>query len=77
MEAPPQITILQYASGFMNVTDSLPEMGITFFTSLVYTALRYAVANGDVAAFVGHDAILRWKALQDISYTEDGIEKFW
>lgn len=52
-------------------------MGITFFTNLVYTAIRYAVANRDVVPFVGHNAILRWRALQDISYTEEGIEKFW
>lgn len=77
MEASPQVAILQYASGVMNVTDSFFEMGITFFTNLIYTAIRYAVANGDVAPFVGHNAILRWKALQDISYTADGIEKFW
>lgn len=77
MEASPQVAILQYSSGVMNVTDSFFEMGITFFTNLIYTAIRYAVANGDVAPFVGHNAILRWKALQDISYTEKGVEKFW
>lgn len=51
---------------------------ITFFTNLIYTAIRYTVANGDVSPFVGHNAILRWSAVQQISYEdEDGYEKFW
>ncbi|KAI4205228.1 MAG: hypothetical protein LQ350_000550 [Teloschistes chrysophthalmus] len=78
MEASPQVAILQYASGVMNVTTSFFENGITFFTNLIYTAIRYAVANGDVAPFVGHNAVLRWSALQDIAYTaDDGSEKYW
>lgn len=77
MEASPQVAILQYSSGVMNVTNSFFEMGITFFTNLIYTAIRYAVANGDVAPFVGHNAVLRWKAIQDISYEENGVEKYW
>ena len=78
MEASPQVAILQYASGVMNVTTSFFENGITFFTNLIYTAIKFAVANGDVAPFVGHNAILRWSALQDIAYTgDDGSEKYW
>ncbi len=61
----------------MNVTDSFFERGITFFTNLVYTAIRYAVARGDVAPFVGHNAFLRWEAVQEISYSENGVEKYW
>jgi cellulose synthase/poly-beta-1,6-N-acetylglucosamine synthase-like glycosyltransferase len=59
------------------VTTSYFENGITFFTNLVYSAIRYGVSNGDVAPFVGHNAILRWSALQDIVYVEDGVEKWW
>jgi hypothetical protein len=79
MNHSPQVAILQYASGVMNVTNSFFENGITFFTNLIYTMIRLAVANGDVAPFVGHNAILRWSALQDISYEceLDGGEKFW
>ena len=77
MEASPQVAIIQYSSGVMNVSDTFFEMGITFFTNLIYTAIRFAVANGDVAPFVGHNAVLRWSAIQDISYETDGIEKFW
>jgi len=79
MEHSPQVAILQYASGVMNVTNSFFENGITFFTNLVYTMIQFSVANGDVAPFVGHNAVLRWSALQDIGYEcqEDGWEKFW
>ena len=82
MEASPQVAIIQFSSGVMNVTTSFFEKGITFFTNLVYTAIQFAVANGDVAPFVGHNAMLRWSALQDIAYTEpDGsgitVEKYW
>lgn len=79
MEQSPQVAILQYASGVMNVTNSFFENGITFFTNLVYTMIRFAVANGDVAPFVGHNAILRWSAIQNIGYEceQDGYEKWW
>ncbi|KAK5552879.1 hypothetical protein LTR46_008954 [Exophiala xenobiotica] len=77
MEASPQVAIIQFSSGVMNVTTSFFEKGITFFTNLVYTAIQFAVANGDIAPFVGHNAILRWSALQDIAYEEDGVEKYW
>jgi hypothetical protein len=83
MEASPQVAVVQFSSGVMNVTDSWFEKGITFFTNLVYTAIQYAVSNGDVAPFVGHNAFLRWSAVQDVAYLEvdvnDGIvkEKYW
>ncbi|EXJ84976.1 hypothetical protein A1O3_05651 [Capronia epimyces CBS 606.96] len=83
MEQSPEVAIIQFASGVMNVTDSWFEKGITFFTNLVYSAIQYAVSNGDVAPFVGHNAFLRWKAVQDVAYVSadvnDGIikEKYW
>jgi len=62
----------------MQVVHTYFENGITFFTNLIYTAIRYTVSNGDVAPFVGHNAILRWAAIQQVSYfDEDGYEKFW
>ena len=79
MEYSPEVAILQYACGVMNVTDSYFENGITFFTNLVYTQIKYAVANGDVAPFVGHNAVLRWSAVQSIAYqcVHDAKEKWW
>ena len=53
-------------------------IGLPFLTNLIYSAIRYTVANGDISPFVGHNAILRWSALQAVSYVdEDGYEKFW
>lgn len=78
MEQSPQVGILQYNSGVMNITDSFFEKAITFFTNLVYTQIKFAVSNGDVAPFVGHNAVLRWAAVQSIVYEdEDMREKFW
>lgn len=78
MEQSPEVGILQYSSGVMQVAHDFFENGITFFTNLVYSAIQYACANGDVVPFVGHNAILRWAALQQVVYTdEDGYEKFW
>ncbi|KAH0030048.1 hypothetical protein KCU78_g3175, partial [Aureobasidium melanogenum] len=79
MTASPQVAIIQYSSGVMNVTKSFFENGITFFTNMVYTQIKYAIANGDVAPFVGHNAILRWSAVQDIAYdcSLDLKEKYW
>lgn len=80
MEQCPQVAIIQYTSGVMNVTDSFFERGITFFTHLIYTQIKYAVASGDVAPFVGHNAVMRWSAMQEIAYDSvdgDDREKYW
>ncbi|KAG8629612.1 hypothetical protein KVT40_003477 [Elsinoe batatas] len=78
MERSPFVGIMQFSSGVMQVTWTFFENGITFFTNLIYSAIKYTVANGDVAPFVGHNAILRWQAIQQVSYfDEDGYEKFW
>lgn len=78
MEASPDVAILQYTSGVMQVANDFFENGITFFTNLVYTAIKFGVANGGPCPFVGHNAVLRWSALQEIVYQdEDGYDKFW
>lgn len=78
MEQSPDVGIMQFSSGVMQVVHTYFENGITFFTNLIYSAIRYTVSNGDVAPFVGHNAILRWSAIQQVSYQdEDGYDKFW
>ncbi|KAK9414317.1 putative Glycosyltransferase 2-like domain-containing protein [Seiridium unicorne] len=78
MEQSQDVGIMQFSSGVMQVVHTYFENGITFFTNLIYSAIRYTVSNGDVAPFVGHNAILRWSAIQQVSYEdEDGYEKFW
>ncbi|RDW88348.1 hypothetical protein BP6252_00380 [Coleophoma cylindrospora] len=78
MDQSPEVGIIQFSSGVMQVSHNFFENGITFFTNLVYTAIRYCVSNGTVAAFVGHNAILRWSAVQAVAFDdEDGVERFW
>ncbi|KAG6006428.1 hypothetical protein E4U21_007046 [Claviceps maximensis] len=78
MEQSPDVGIMQFSSGVMQVVHTYFENGITFFTNLIYSAIRYTVSNGDVAPFVGHNAVLRWSAIQQVSYQdEDGYDKFW
>jgi len=78
MELSPEVGIMQFSSGVMQVVHTYFENGITFFTNLIYTAIRFAVSNGDVSPFVGHNAILRWSAIQQVSYIdEDGYDKYW
>ena len=85
MELSPEVAIIQFPSGVLNVTHSFFENGISFFTSLVYTAICYVVSCGDICPFVGHNAIIRWRALQEVAMTEVAetpqgkvpAEKFW
>ncbi|KAF2810497.1 uncharacterized protein BDZ99DRAFT_488274 [Mytilinidion resinicola] len=78
MEQSPEVGIMQFSSGVMQVVHTYFENGITFFTNIIYTAIKYTVSNGDVAPFVGHNAILRWSALQSVSFTDgESYEKFW
>lgn len=51
--------------------------GITYFTNLIYTSICHAVGAGDVAPFVGHNAFLRWRAIQSIAFEQDNQTKFW
>ncbi|KAF2404382.1 hypothetical protein EJ06DRAFT_535627 [Trichodelitschia bisporula] len=78
MKRSPEVGILQFSSGTMQVTHKYFENGITFFTEMSYTAIRYTVSNGDATLFVGHNAILRWAAIQEVSFTDDdGYDKYW
>ncbi|KAL2838983.1 glycosyl transferase family group 2-domain-containing protein [Aspergillus pseudoustus] len=79
MHESPEVAILQHGSGVMQVVHNTFENGITYFTNVVYTAIKYGVGSGDVSPFVGHNAFLRWKALQSIQFVDasDGQTKWW
>ncbi|KAL3441664.1 glycosyl transferase family group 2-domain-containing protein [Aspergillus insuetus] len=79
MHESPEVAILQHGSGVMQVVHNTFENGITYFTNVVYTAIKYGVGSGDVSPFVGHNAFLRWKALQSIQFEDpsDGQTKWW
>ncbi|KAJ8100763.1 glycosyl transferase family group 2-domain-containing protein [Lipomyces tetrasporus] len=73
----PDVAILQNSAGVMMVVNNYWENLIAWFTRLIYFAIQYATAAGDAAAFVGHNAFLRWSAVQEVAYEEDGIIKYW
>ena len=48
------------------------ENGIAHFTRRINKCISMACANGEVAPFVGHNAFLRWSALQDAAFNDPG-----
>jgi cellulose synthase/poly-beta-1,6-N-acetylglucosamine synthase-like glycosyltransferase len=77
MHESPEVAILQHASGVRQSVHNAFENGITYFTNLIYMSIQLAVGKGGAAPFVGHNAFLRWKAVQAVSFEEDGMQKFW
>ncbi len=68
----PHIDVMQVANHYF-------ENGITHFTRRINKCISYGCANGEVAPFVGHNAFLRWSAVQDASFVDaaDGKRKQW
>lgn len=56
----PEVAIVQHSTGVMQVTHDYFENGITYFTNLIYSSIRYSIGSGETAPFVGHNAFLRW-----------------
>lgn len=74
----PEVAIVQHSTGVMQVAWDYFENGITFFTNMVYTAIRFSIGSGEVAPFVGHNAFIRWAAVQDVGTDEeDGYIAYW
>ncbi|KAI1784473.1 glycosyl transferase family group 2-domain-containing protein [Ganoderma leucocontextum] len=75
----PDVAILQHESGVMQVAHHYFENGIAHFTRRINRCISMACANGEVAPFVGHNAFLRWSALQDAAFIDeaDGKKKIW
>lgn len=45
---------------------------------MIYSAVRFAVGSGETAPFVGHNAFLRWQAVQSVGrHEENGYIAFW
>jgi len=46
---------------------------------VLFDDMVLACANGEVAPFMGHNAFLRWKAIQDAAFVDpaDGKTKIW
>jgi len=43
------------------------EHAICYFTNLVYSSIRFAVGSGEAAPFLGHNAFIRWSAVQEVA----------
>lgn len=63
----------------MQVAHHYFENGIAHFTRRINKCISIGCANGEVAPFVGHNAFLRWPALQDAAFIDpaDGKKKIW
>ncbi|KAF9021241.1 hypothetical protein BDZ89DRAFT_1103126 [Hymenopellis radicata] len=75
----PEVAIIQHESDVMQVAHHYFENGITHFTRRINKCISMACANGEVAPFVGHNAFLRWSAIQDAAFIDeaDGVKKIW
>ncbi len=69
MEASPEVGILQYCSGTFLAGAGFFENGIAFFTKIVNFSISITVSNGILAPFMGHNAFLRWSAMQEQALT--------
>lgn len=75
----PDCAIIQHESDVMQVANHYFENGITHFTRRINKCISLGCANGEVAPFVGHNAFLRWSAVQDAAFIDpaDGKKKQW
>ncbi|OCF41165.1 hypothetical protein I317_04995 [Kwoniella heveanensis CBS 569] len=79
MKESPEVAIIQHMSGVMQVAHHFFENGIAHFTRSIQHAISYCCSSGEVAPFVGHNAFLRWSALQECLAIDpdDGLNKIW
>ncbi|KAF5347443.1 hypothetical protein D9756_011118 [Leucocoprinus leucothites] len=74
----PDVAIIQHESDVMQVAFHYFESGIAHFTRRINKCISLGCANGEVAPFVGHNAFLRWSALQEAAFVDvDGVSKVW
>lgn len=78
LERSPEVGALQHCSGVMYVADHYFERMIGFFTKIVNLSISWCVANGAVSPLVGHNAFLRWRAVQEVMFEDsDGERCVW
>jgi len=68
----PEVAVLQHVSDVMQVAFHYFENGITHFTRRINKCISMGCANGEMAPFVGHNAFLRWAALQEAAFDDPG-----
>ncbi|KAL4063684.1 glycosyl transferase family group 2-domain-containing protein [Scleroderma yunnanense] len=75
-----ELAVLQHESDVMQVAHHYFENGVAYFTRRINRCISMTCANGEVAPFVGHNAFLRWSALQDAAFADphdNGKIKIW
>jgi len=76
----PEVAIIQHESDVMQIAHNYFENGIAHFTRRINKCISMACANGEVAPFVGHNAFLRWSAVQDAMFedpADNNKKKIW
>ena len=63
----------------MQIAHHFFENGLAYFTRRMNKCISLACANGEMAPFVGHNAFLRWSAIQDAAFVDpvNGRKKIW
>ncbi|KAK7469308.1 hypothetical protein VKT23_003792 [Stygiomarasmius scandens] len=79
MSESPTVAIIQHESDILKVAHHYFEDAMAYLTRRITRTISMACANGEVPPFMGHNAFLRWKALQDAAFMDsaDGQEKIW
>lgn len=71
----PDVAVLQHASGvLLSDKPNYFEKGIAFFTQLVNWSISFSISYGQVPPFMGHNAFLRWSALQEVAERPEQTE---
>ncbi|CCG81822.1 Putative uncharacterized protein [Taphrina deformans PYCC 5710] len=73
----PSVAILQHTSLAFQVVDNYWENCMAYFASFVSEAMRFMTAGGDVCPFIGHNAFIRWSALQEIAVLDNDKRRWW
>lgn len=74
----PDLAILQHPSGVLQVAHNFWEDSLAHFTRNNYFGTKYVVASGDTTPFFGHNAFLRFSALNDIVQVgPDSLPRWW
>ena len=73
----PELAILQHTNDAFQVVNNFWEDCMAHFTRFVTSSMMFHCASGDVAPFVGHNAFLRWAAIQECSWEENGRYMVW
>ncbi|KIK57287.1 hypothetical protein GYMLUDRAFT_204172 [Collybiopsis luxurians FD-317 M1] len=79
MKSSPTVAIIQHESDILKVAHHYFENGMAYLTHRATRTISVACANGEVPPFMGHNAFLRWSAIQDAAFVNsaDGVKKFW